>query len=136
MSQSIASPSPLASLRQTCLRLWDDRDTRSAIVGVIGMLLVHLLLFLLAPHLLRTDDSASVMRPHSSTQQFDIQLPSEEVEETPPANFEYLHQGSSNEGQKYAIGKYTSKAGSYRVFVVVKQARGSYRIDTIDFTKE
>ena len=55
---------------------------------------------------------------------------------TQPATFEYLHQGSSNEGQKYAIGKYTSKAGSYRVFVVVKQAAGSYRIDTIDFTKE
>lgn len=87
MSQSIASPSPLASLRQTCLRLWDDRDTRSAIVGVIGMLLVHLLLFLLAPHLLRTDNSASVIRPHSSSQQFDIELASEPAEEKPPANF-------------------------------------------------
>jgi hypothetical protein len=55
---------------------------------------------------------------------------------TPPAGFEYLHQGSSNEGQKYAIGKYTSKGVSYRVFVVVKQAGGAYKIDTIDFTKE
>lgn len=55
---------------------------------------------------------------------------------TPVAGFEYLHQGSSNEGQKYAIGKYTSKGGSYRVFIVVKQAGGSYKIDTIDFTKE
>ena len=55
---------------------------------------------------------------------------------TQPATFEYLHQGSSNEGQKYAIGKYTSKTGSYRTFVVVKQFGGSYKIDTIDFTKE
>ncbi len=54
----------------------------------------------------------------------------------PSAGFEYLHQGSSNEGQKYAIGKYTSKTGSYRTFVVVKQLGGSYKIDTIDFTKE
>jgi hypothetical protein len=54
----------------------------------------------------------------------------------PAAGFEYLHQGSSNEGQKYAIGKYTSKTGSYRVFVVVKQFGGSYKIDTVDFTKE
>ena len=55
---------------------------------------------------------------------------------TPPANFEYLHQGSSNEGQKYAIGKYTTKGGSYRVYVVVKQVSGTYKIDTLDFTKE
>jgi hypothetical protein len=54
----------------------------------------------------------------------------------PVSGFEYLHQGSSNEGQKYAIGKYTSKTGSYRVFVVVKQFGGSYKIDTIDFAKE
>jgi len=55
---------------------------------------------------------------------------------TPPAGFEFLHQGSSNEGQKYAIGKYTAKSGSYRVFIVVKQAGSAYKIDTIDFTKE
>ena len=54
----------------------------------------------------------------------------------PPASFDYLHQGSSNEGQKYAIGKYMSKGVSYRVFVVVKQAGGAYKIDTIDFARE
>ncbi len=54
----------------------------------------------------------------------------------PGSGFEFMHQGSSNEGQKYAIGKFTTKAGSYRVFVVVKQFGGSYKIDTIDFAKE
>ena len=54
----------------------------------------------------------------------------------PVSSFDYMHQGSSNEGQKYAIGKYVSKTGSYRVFVVVKQFGGSYKIDTIDFAKE
>jgi hypothetical protein len=53
-----------------------------------------------------------------------------------PTGFEFDHQGSSNQGQRYAIGTYNSKAGSYRVFVVVKQANGSYLIDTIDFTKK
>jgi len=54
----------------------------------------------------------------------------------PPAGFEFDHQGSSNQGQRYAIGTYNTKAGAYRVFVVVKQASGSYIIDTIDFTKK
>jgi len=53
-----------------------------------------------------------------------------------PAGFEFDHQGSSAQGQRYAIGTYNSKTGPYRVFVVVKQANGSYLIDTIDFTKK
>lgn len=53
-----------------------------------------------------------------------------------PTGFEFDHQGSSNQGQRYAIGTYNCKAGAYRVFVVVKQANGSYVIDTIDFTKK
>lgn len=54
----------------------------------------------------------------------------------PVSSFDYMHQGSSNEGQKYAIGKYVSRTGSYRVFVVVKQFGGNYKIDTIEFAKE
>jgi hypothetical protein len=53
-----------------------------------------------------------------------------------PSGFEFDHQGSSDQGQLYAIGTYNSKGGPYRVFVVVKQANGSYLIDTIDFTKK
>lgn len=53
-----------------------------------------------------------------------------------PAGFEFNHQGSSDRGQRYAIGTYNSKNGSYRVFVVVKQVNGSFLIDTIDFTKK
>lgn len=90
MSQSLASPTPLASLRQTFLRLWEDRDSRSAVVGVVGMLLVHLLVYLIAPHLFRSDGTASVLRPDASTQQFNIELAADEFEkepETPPMNF-------------------------------------------------
>jgi len=53
-----------------------------------------------------------------------------------PDGFEFDHQGSSDRGQRYAIGTYNSKGVSYRVFVVVKQANGGFLIDTIDFTKK
>jgi hypothetical protein len=53
-----------------------------------------------------------------------------------PAGFEFNHQGSSDRGQRYAIGTYNTKGGSYRVFVVVKQVNGTYFIDTMDFTKK
>ena len=53
-----------------------------------------------------------------------------------PSGFEFDHQGSSDRGQHYAIGTYNSKGALYRVFVVVKQANGSYLIDTMDFTKK
>jgi hypothetical protein len=54
----------------------------------------------------------------------------------PPTAFEFIHQGSSNEGTKYAIGKYTSKNGTYRVFIKMKAGNASPIIDTIDFTQE
>jgi len=53
-----------------------------------------------------------------------------------PTNLELNHQGSSDQGQRYAIGTYTTKAGAYRVFVVVKQINGKYLVDTVDFTKK
>jgi len=54
----------------------------------------------------------------------------------PPIDFEYIHQGSSKEGLKYAIGKYTHKNGSFRVYILIKQFKGNYLIDTIDFSEE
>ncbi|HVU24711.1 MAG TPA: hypothetical protein VHE13_11360, partial [Opitutus sp.] len=67
MSETIASPSPFAALRRTWHRLWKDPDTRSVIVGVLGMLLVHLLLLGTAPYLLRSDRVGSVLREHASS---------------------------------------------------------------------
>ncbi|SFC01229.1 protein of unknown function [Flexibacter flexilis DSM 6793] len=54
----------------------------------------------------------------------------------PPVDFAYIHQGASKEGLKYAIGKYTSDKGSFRVYFVIKQIKGHYVIDTLDFSKE
>ena len=62
--------------------------------------------------------------------------------ENPPQDFVYVHHGTSKDGMKYAIGKYTCKdstgrpSGSFRVFLKLKQYEGSYLIDEIDFSKE
>ena len=53
-----------------------------------------------------------------------------------PSTFEFIHQGQSGEGIQYAIGRYTGRGGSYRVFVKLKPSRGAPLIDTLDFTKE
>lgn len=54
----------------------------------------------------------------------------------PPTAFDFIHQGSSNEGTKYAIGKYTGTAGTYRVFIKIKPGDSAPTIDAIDFTQE
>lgn len=54
----------------------------------------------------------------------------------PPVTFEFIHQGSSKEGLKYAIGKYTHTQGSFRVYILIKQFNGSFLIDTLDFSEE
>jgi len=74
MSQTLVSPSPLDSFRRTWARLWDDPESRSILIGLLGMLLVHLLIFVLAPLVLRSNSGPSVLRPHSSARQFNIEL--------------------------------------------------------------
>ena len=53
-----------------------------------------------------------------------------------PSGFDFIHQGESKEGIQYAIGRYTSRSGVYRVFVKLKPSKGAPQIDTLDFTKE
>ena len=54
----------------------------------------------------------------------------------PPTDFQYIHQGASREGLKYAIGKYTYANGSFRVYMLVKKFDSNYLIDTMDFSKQ
>lgn len=54
----------------------------------------------------------------------------------PATAFKTIHQGSSSEGLRYAIGKYQSDGNEYRVYLVVKREKGSYVIDKIDFSKQ
>ncbi len=52
------------------------------------------------------------------------------------SGFEYVFEGNSREGLKYAIGTYSYKGGSYRVYILFKKAGDALMIDTLDFTKE
>lgn len=54
----------------------------------------------------------------------------------PPNDFQYIHQGASKEGIKYAIGKYTYDDGSFRVLLRAKEIKANYRVYSIDFTKD
>ena len=54
----------------------------------------------------------------------------------PVESFEIVHQGTSKEGLKYAVGKYKSAGGSYRVYMLIRQSGSSYTIETLDFSLE
>ena len=53
-----------------------------------------------------------------------------------PSGFELVHQGASGEGIQYAIGRYNSRGGPYRVYIKLKPGKGAPVVDTLDFTKE
>lgn len=57
-------------------------------------------------------------------------------QKNPPEDFQYIHQGASKEGLKYAIGKYSYSNGSFRILIRLKQIKGSYLVYAMDFTKE
>lgn len=55
----------------------------------------------------------------------------------PPSDFQYIHQGASKEGLKYAIGKYSYGNGSFRTLIRFRQANDKiYYVYAIDFTEE
>lgn len=54
----------------------------------------------------------------------------------PAKAFSYIHQGSSPEGLKYTIGKYTHEKGRHRVVMFIKKIGDNYLIDTINFSEE
>lgn len=54
----------------------------------------------------------------------------------PPASFDIVHQGASNDGILYAVGHYVGRNGNYQVFIKLKPKQATPTIDTLDFTKE
>ncbi len=74
MSHLLTAPSPTASARRLAGRLWSDPDYRSVVVGLVAMLLVHSLLFVFAPYLLRTDKTHVQARPVAAPKQFNIEI--------------------------------------------------------------
>lgn len=56
--------------------------------------------------------------------------------QNPPAGFSYIHKGQSPEGLKYNIGLYKSKNANYRIVLLLKEVKGIYIIDTINFNED
>lgn len=53
-----------------------------------------------------------------------------------PVDFAVNHDGTSEKGQLYAIGTYTSKGGSYTVLIRMKAAGGKYQVHAMSFIKD
>ncbi len=75
MSQTIVTPPLSHQVRRALARMWDEPESRSMVIGIVGTILVHLLLLFVGPFLLRTDPSQMLApRPHARPQQFNIDL--------------------------------------------------------------
>ena len=53
-----------------------------------------------------------------------------------PVDFSVNHNGTSDKGQLYAIGTYTSKGDSYTVLIRMKSSGGKYLIHSMNFIKD
>jgi hypothetical protein len=53
-----------------------------------------------------------------------------------PSGFEFVHQGTSQDGLLYVIGRYFYKGGEYQVYMLIKKSNGQLKIDTIDFSQD
>lgn len=77
MRQTVANPSPASASKPGSRRrswLSPKPETRSIQIGILGTILIHLLLLLLAPRLLRTESISSIVRPHARPNQFNIEI--------------------------------------------------------------
>lgn len=55
----------------------------------------------------------------------------------PSSDFQYIHQGASEDGTQYAIGRYSYDTGSFRVFMLVKQVNGGeYKVKLLNIAEE
>jgi hypothetical protein len=90
MSHVLSPPTPIASLRRSAARIWSDPDSRSVLIGLLAVVLVHLFLFATAPYLLRTDTAGTSARKIAVPKQFNIEISPDEfvkpVPKPPPAS--------------------------------------------------
>ncbi len=91
MSQTIVTPPLSHTVRVALARAWDEPESRSILIGIIGTILVHLLLLLVSPVLLRSDGAHALQRPHAKPQQFSIQLAADAFKPpAPPKQMKYV----------------------------------------------
>lgn len=84
MSETIVSPPLTTSLRRWWVRTWDDPDTRSTLIGIAGVLLIHLLLWATAPAMMRMEAIPVGKRPESKARDFNIELADDIFRKAPP----------------------------------------------------
>ncbi|HEY1765305.1 MAG TPA: hypothetical protein VGF85_10305 [Opitutaceae bacterium] len=84
MSHTLAASTPSSSLRRWAARLRSDPESRSVLVGIAAVLLIHLLLFALSPYLLKSEVIHSKMRPHAAPRQFNIEIAPDAFVKPPP----------------------------------------------------
>lgn len=71
-------------MRKFAASAWSDPDSRSVVIGLLAVLLVHSVLFVAAPYLLRGDVSHPLLRKHAAPRQFNIEIaPNEFVTQAP-----------------------------------------------------
>jgi hypothetical protein len=71
-------------MRRFAANAWKDPDSRSVVIGVLAVLLVHAILFVAAPYLLRSDVSHALLRKHAAPRQFNIEIAPNEFVTPPP----------------------------------------------------
>jgi len=74
MSQTIVTPPLSHTMRRAAARMWEEPESRSILIGIVGTILVHLFLLFVGPYVLKDDRSHALQRPHARPQQFSIQL--------------------------------------------------------------
>jgi hypothetical protein len=88
MSSTLTAPPPRPRRFANVTRLSKDPEVRSVQIGVAATLLVHLLLFLIAPRLLKTEFSGAMSpKQAASPQQFNIDLSPDLVKPPTPTKF-------------------------------------------------
>jgi hypothetical protein len=84
MTHTLSAPTPSASVKRLAARILGDPDSRSVLIGVAAVLLVHLLLFATAPYLLRSDAVHSAARKQAAPHQFNIEIAPQAFAKAPP----------------------------------------------------
>ncbi len=74
MSQTIAAPSVNPSARRMLVRAWSDPESRSTLVGLAGVILFYLLLWLVAPYILHFEPAPGASHPPAAAKLFNIEL--------------------------------------------------------------
>ena len=54
----------------------------------------------------------------------------------PTSDFTYIHQGASEDGTQYAIGRYSFDTGSFRVFMLVKKVNNEFKVKLLNIAEE